>query len=109
MILGLGASPNQRLSWSNVDWTPLALAISRTDSVVVETLLDHGADPNQRWCVSIDSNPDRRTRAAECTLQNGFTPLTWATSLGRTDIVSALVDHRADPLLRDWQGRTAAD
>jgi ankyrin repeat protein len=108
-MLGLGADPNERVTWGGVDWTPLAIAIHYGDARVVEALLEHRADPNQRSCVSVESDPKHRARATECTTTNGTTPLMWATSLGRTDMVSLLLKHGAGSTLRDWQGRTAAD
>jgi len=107
--LELGANPNERLTWEGVDWTPLALALQRPDPGVIATLLEHGADPNHRWCVSVEAEPTRRSRAAECTPTNGTTPLMYVARLPFPQLDTLLLQHGADPALRDWQGRTAAD
>jgi ankyrin repeat protein len=109
LILDLGADPNERLTWDGVDWTPLAIAIHRFDFGAVRTLLEHGAAPNARWCVTVDEAPARRTRAVGCTLASGMTPLMAASSLTHPQLEALLIQHGADPALRDWQGRTAAD
>jgi ankyrin repeat protein len=109
LILDLGADPNERLTWDGGDWTPLAIAIHRFDFGAVRTLLEHGAAPNARWCVTVDEAPARRTRAVGCTLASGMTPLMAASSLTHPQLEALLIQHGADPALRDWQGRTAAD
>lgn len=109
LILDLGADPNERLTRGNVDWTPMAIAIRRYDFPAVTTLLEHGADPNARWCVSVDEAQARRVRAEGCTLASGMTPLMAASSLGYPQLEALLIEHGADPALRDWRGRTAAD
>jgi ankyrin repeat protein len=106
-ILGLGADPNERVTWSNVDWTPLAIGIHHADPEVVRALLDHGADPNQRWCVGIDMDVRKRIRDAKCSTDNGVTPLMFATSRGCADLSVMLRQHGASAALTDWQGRTA--
>ena len=109
LILDLGADPNERLTWDGVDWTPLSIAIHRFDFGAARTLLEHGADPNARWCVTVDEAPARRRRAEGCTLASGITPLMAASSLAYPQLEALLIQHGADPALRDWQGRTAAD
>jgi ankyrin repeat protein len=59
--------------------------------------------------VTVDEAPARRTRAEHCTLDNGMTPLMAASSLAYPQLEALLVQHGADPALRDWKGRTAAD
>jgi ankyrin repeat protein len=56
----------------------------------MKTLLQHGADPNQRD-------------------QNGWTPLMKAVSLGSIDAVKILLEAGADRAIRDGKDRTAAD
>jgi len=109
LILDLGADPNERLTWGNVDWTPMAIAIHRYDFRAVKTLLEHGADPNARWCVSVDEQANRRTHPEGCTLSSGLTPLMSASSLAYPQLEALLIQHGADSSLRDWQGRTATD
>jgi ankyrin repeat protein len=109
LLLGLGADPNQHLTWGNVDWTPLAIAVLQDNPAAVRTLVEHGADPNARWCVSVDKDASRRTRGAACNPNNGFTPLMYAASLGYRPIETLLLKLGADAALRDCQGETAAD
>jgi len=70
--------------------------ISRT---FLRLLLEHGADPNIRWC-DVDQ---------DCDQTNGITPLMYAVVAFREDVVPLLQQFGADPDLRDWHGLTAAD
>ena len=72
-------------------------------------LLTKGADPNARWCVTIQilRSRDARQLMPGCERERGMTPLMLAASLGAVDLVKLLVQHGADPTLRDWQGKTA--
>ena len=72
-------------------------------------MIDHGADPNAHWCVTFDTDASRRIRAAGCNLTNGITPLMYATSLGYLPLQTLLIELGANPALRDWEGRTAAE
>jgi hypothetical protein len=56
----------------------------------VDLLLKHGADPN--------------LGDAE-----GVTPLMEAVSTNHSEMIPPLISHRADPMLTDHKGRTAAD
>ena len=55
-----------------------------------EWILKSGADPNQ-------------------TSNSGQTPLMAAASVGRVEIIQTLLDHEADPTLKDKKDRTALD
>jgi hypothetical protein len=111
VLMRMGADPNRRLTWQGVDWTPLAVAISRCHLSEVRTLLENGADPNARWCITFElGRPYRpRTSPADCTTGNGITPLMAAAAVGGVGQVLLLLEHGANPLLRDWRGRTAVE
>jgi ankyrin repeat protein len=69
--------------------TPLMVAIiRRRGEGVVKLLLDHGADVNSRD-------------------ENGYTPLMMASRLGDMDIVSLLLQHRANQWIVGNDGETA--
>jgi ankyrin repeat protein len=110
LLLSVGADPNQRFS-KELDWTVLALSISRRDLQSTSVLLKSGADPNGRWCspVAIPFNMAVSKAHPDCTRQRGITPLMSATMLGDVDMIRLLVESGADPTLRDWQNRTARD
>jgi ankyrin repeat protein len=74
----------------------LGIAINHGDREAIETLLDYGADPNQRWCVTIDPEPTKRIRDPNCVESNGITPLMFATARHRPDLVQALRQHGAN-------------
>jgi ankyrin repeat protein len=38
-----------------------------------------------------------------------FTPLHWAASYGRSDMVELLLSHRADRSAKSWDGKTPLD
>ncbi len=110
LLLRFGADPNRRLTWGAVDWTPLSLAIFHSLPHTVDILLEHGADPNARWCVSITRIRDEAPAPhPSCTLQNGISPLMYAASMGRADVTTLLLEYRADPAAQDWAGRTVSD
>jgi uncharacterized protein len=110
LLLRLGADPNQRLRWAGVDWTPLAVALSRRDSSAVEALLASGADPNARWCVGVRwRGPRPWTPEAGCEISTGTSPLMFAASTGDRELLGLLLSHGANETLRDWKGRTALD
>jgi ankyrin repeat protein len=113
-LIALGADPNQRLGGGIADWTPLSLAILSGDREVIETLLDHGADPNMRWCFPLDppwsaQSQRRLLSPSGCNVQNGMTPLMFAADRGGLDLVAVLLSYGADPRVSDWQNRTARE
>jgi hypothetical protein len=111
-LLEVGADPNVREEKAT-SWPPLALAmrgetISTQASIagydpqreVMQLLLAHGSDPNIRWC---------ETEWKLCNETNGVTPLMYAATLGNEEFTTMLLEHGADPTLREWRGLTAAD
>lgn len=108
-LLEIGANPNQRLTWGEVDWTPLSLALSTRDSAVVALLLDHRADPNGRWCARTVGVNREDWRMGACVKELGMTPLMWASYLGDTSDIDLLLKHGAQSRLKDWNGATAGD
>ncbi len=65
-------------------------AAGRGDTVVAETLLAHGADPN------LQDN-------------NGSSALMEAVTTNHNRLIGTLLEYRADPTLTDGEGHTAAD
>lgn len=110
-ILRLGADPDERVTIGGADWPPLARAISDNRATVVRLLLNYGADPNVRWCVSPQRQPGapRTEKAADCTAANGLTPMIWAAQENAFAAASILRASGADATLKDWTGRSAAD
>ena len=100
VLLALGANPNERVHSGSADWTPLALAVAEGDVEAAEALLERGADANGRWCAPIAW---RRTAPsqppADCTPENGTTPLMLAASLGNVEALKLLLERDADPQL----------
>jgi ankyrin repeat protein len=79
-------------------YTALHAAILRGDLAVVQALLDHGADPDQRL---LKANPVQRA-SEDWVLKTpliGATPYWIAASFREPEIMTALADSGADPLL----------
>lgn len=77
--------------------TPLHDAVAWGDVSEARRLLHAGADVNAR-VASDEAWPG----------EGGCTPLHLAARAGRSDLVSLLIEHSADPTLRDGRGATAA-
>jgi ankyrin repeat protein len=109
-LLSLGADPNERLV-GGVDWTPLGVAVATGDAEVVTELLARGADANARWCVPIPIGVTGGSYqpGPGCVAERGMTPLMVASSLGRPEVMAALLRANADTSLTDWDHRTALD
>ncbi|MGI8575146.1 MAG: ankyrin repeat domain-containing protein [Egibacteraceae bacterium] len=69
---------------------PLHAAVAARNLRAVQLVLDADADPDARQ-------------------KGGYTPLMAAAHHGDADIVRALLEHGADPALRDDDDRTASD
>jgi ankyrin repeat protein len=72
-------------------YTALMLAASNNHTAVIQRLLSQGAMVDHQ----------ERTQ--------GWTALIWAAKQGHEQTVETLVRHQADPALKDFSGRTAAD
>jgi hypothetical protein len=103
LVTSLGVHPK-----SDEERRALGWIMSRASWGLVELMVERGVDLNRtRWC-------QRLTRAESlldpsCRPEEGVTPLMRAAYAGRPDRERWLIDHGADPELRDWRGRTAAD
>lgn len=84
-LLNFGATANCK---DSQNLTPLLRATRNQDFKFVKLLLEHDADP--------DFSKDRA----------GFTPLRWATSTGRVDIMELLLEKNANREPRDRTGWT---
>ena len=71
-------------------WTPLHHAIHKNQAGSVKVLLELGADVNAR-------------------VPHSVTPLMMAAGYGYDHIVRILLDHSADPSIKDANGETALD
>ncbi len=93
-LLERGANANSM----GAGYTALHAAILRGDLAVVEALLDNGADPNQRL---LKANPVQRA-SEDWVLKSpliGATPYWIAASFREPEIMTALADSGADPML----------
>lgn len=75
----------RRLGIDENSWTPLTRAVANGDAAEVESLLDGGADANERDA-------------------SGATPLLWAASCGEREIAEVLIAHGADVNATDRYG-----
>lgn len=100
VLLGEGADPN---AIDGEGFTSLHYAASNKQALsMIEELLAHGADPNIRL------RQERRTEFARSGVAlEGATALLYAAEINSLDVVKALVEGGADPLIPTDQGTTA--
>ncbi|KAF4956485.1 hypothetical protein FSARC_11555 [Fusarium sarcochroum] len=94
--------------------TPLWWAARHGHKIIVELLLQHGADLEieddlhaisfgetevAKMLLELGANPDSEDI-------EGITSLAWATCAGSTEVVNMLLKLGADPDSEDWEGRT---
>lgn len=89
LLLSFGSDPNIQMKAEMGGSTPLHIAVAKGYRKLVETLLNHYADPNIQ-----DSQ--------------GFTPLHIASRKGLTDICKLLVSKGCCTTVLDAQGKSAA-
>ncbi len=101
LLLERGADPNDQ----GAGYTPLHTAVVRGDLELVEALCARGADPNARL---IEGSQQRREAYwfALSERWRGATPFWLAAKFAEVDIMRALVDRGADPLLAADDGTT---
>lgn len=83
----------------------LSIAAETGNSQIAEFLLKNGADVNNRQ-YSISGKPPGTTFQQEAIVLSGRTPLHWAIAKKHTDIVKLLLQHGANPNVRNSAGRT---
>lgn len=90
ILLRNGADPNAKQI--ALGRTSLHYMAARGEEEAVKLLLDRGADPNARADTSLE------------------TPLHWAVDYrANLRTIATLVEHGADPALKDWKGKTPID
>jgi hypothetical protein len=105
--------------------SPLVDAARSRDAAAIRTLVEHGADPNERDSAVNSWTPllhavHKNQRASVAALldagadpngtdPNGVTPLIMAAGYGYTDIVRLLLARGANPRLADADGLTPID
>ena len=101
MLLERGADPDDQAA----GYTPLHTAVVRGDLELVEALCARGADPNARL---VEGSQQRREAYwfALSERWRGATPFWLAAKFAEIDIMRALLDHGADPLLAADNGTT---
>ena len=92
LLLRAGLSPNDTISFGDY---PINAALNYRQFPIVKMLVDAGA--------RLDVQPCHMPLAQI----NGFTPLMWAAVVGDTASLQLLLDHGADPNLRNKKGYTA--
>ncbi len=101
LLLERGADPDDQ----GAGYTPLHTAVVRGDLELVEALCARGADPNAR----LAEGSQQRREAYWFALSErwrGATPFWLAAKFAEVDIMRALVDSGADPLLAADDGTT---
>jgi ankyrin repeat protein len=118
-LLSGGADPNAQEK--NGGQTALMWAISERHPAITKELVQHGADVNAHskygstaltFAAQGDPDSARILLAAgadpNATMPEwGLTPLIIASTMGRTDVVSVLLDNGADPNMKDKNSFTA--
>jgi ankyrin repeat protein len=98
LLLDKGADPNVVAANG---FTPLHLAAKRKGAVaIVSALLAHDAKPNVRL------NAKKPIETVNGIILNGATPLALAADINNFDVVKALVDGGADPLIPTQESTT---
>ena len=98
LLLDKGADPNVVAANG---FTPLHLAAKRKGAVaIVSALLAHDANPNVRL------NAKKPIETVNGIILNGATPLALAADINNFDVVKALVDGGADPLIPTQENTT---
>lgn len=125
-IRALGRWPDTLRDYSPDGWTPLHLAAAFGGPDAVRTLLELGADPNQRSRNALNNTPLHACAAISHSVEmarmlldrgadvnavqhGGFTALHSAAFNGSTDLVRLLLARGADRNLRTDDGQTAVD
>mmetsp|Transcript_44091 Transcript_44091/g.104329 ORF Transcript_44091/g.104329 Transcript_44091/m.104329 type:complete len:221 (+) Transcript_44091:137-799(+) len=102
----------QVFSTSQVVDLVLGQAVARGDYMAAERALDAGADPNTSEWIELahaeKANDDCGPRLAEPpAVHYSRTPLMWACSHGRQDLITLLLTNGADASVEDARGWTA--
>ncbi len=102
LLLNAGANPNAAGS----GYTALHIAAMRGDLVLMEALIDHGADLNAR---QMKGSPTQRVASGHALdiRLNGATPYLLAVHLFQLKAMKMLVYRGADPSIPLFDGRTA--
>jgi hypothetical protein len=120
-LLGQHADVNARLGGGPTALLYAAMRSTDAEAKIALMLIDAGANVNVRTDYDSEyeeKKPSPGKGAAGVTasfalnpaLQRpGWTPLMYAAKSGRTDVIRALLNHRADASIRDSHGLTAAD
>ena len=120
-LLGQGSPPDVR---DSCDWTPLMKAALNGHGAAVDQLLAAGATVDAEdkggYTAMMLAASNNHAPVVERLLNEGamadhqegtqgWTALIWAAKQGHRQTLETLIRHRADPSLRDFSGRTAAD